>query len=191
MSLTDHTQPIADRFQQQAAEIAAILADPDVRLADDVQYYRFGELAKAAIGNLHQLHDLVNLSRHKGHNLTLARLPEMLDQFPPDTPVRYDHGGQAERNFAPYRGNHNHAAVRQHKPYMTPPPATAGQLSYDARNAPTLPHITHKGDEVRLYGQSPVWQAEYGESRGREVVDVQTDEQGHVVLVTADTEPRC
>ena len=34
--ITD-TRPIHDRFQQQAAEIATILADPDVRLADDAQ----------------------------------------------------------------------------------------------------------------------------------------------------------
>ena len=183
------TQPINDRFQQQAAEIAATLADPDDRLADDAQYYRFGDLARNAIANLHQLRDLVNLSRHTGSNLTLARLAELLDQFPPDTPVRYDNGGQPARNFDPYRGNYNHAAMRQHTPYMNPPPATAGQLAYDARSAPHMLHIAYKGDEVRLYSQSPVWLAEYGESRGHAVVDVQTDEQGHVVLITTDPEP--
>ena len=185
----NETQPIHDRFQQQAAEIAAMLSDPDVRLADDAQYHRFGDLARNATASLHELRDLVNLSRHTGRNLTLARLAEMLDQFPLDTPVCYDTGDQAERNFDPYQGNLNHAAMRRHSPYMNLPPATAAQLAYDARRAPNLPHITRKGDEVRLYSQSPVWQAEYGESRGRAVVDVQTGEQGHVVLITTDPEP--
>lgn len=182
-------QPVNDRFQQQAAEIAAILADPDARLAEEVQYHQFRDLIGTAIGDLRQLRDLVSLSRHTARNLTLARLAELLDQFPPDTPVCYDNGGQVARNFDPYQGNLNHAAMRRHRPYMNPPPATAGQLAYDARSAPNLPHITRKGDEVRLYSQSPVWLAEYGESQGRAVVDVQTDEQGHVVLVTTDPEP--
>ena len=114
----------------------------------------------------------------------------MLEQFPPDAPVRYDNGGPAARLFDPYRGDYNHAAMSRHRPVMNLPPATAGQLAYDARSAPNLPHIAYKGDEVRLYSQSPVWLAEYGESRGRAVIDVQTDEQGQVVLVTADPKPR-
>lgn len=94
-NLTYDIKLVADRFRQQAAEIAAILSDPDIRLADEAQHYRFGDLVRAAIGNLNQLHDLVNLSRHTGRNLTLARLAEMLDQFPPETPARYDNGAQA------------------------------------------------------------------------------------------------
>lgn len=55
---------------------------------------------------------------------------------------------------------------------------------------PICPTLPNKGDEVRLYSQSPVWKAEYGDSRGRAVVDAQAHEQGGVVLVTADPEPR-
>ena len=190
MKFIDEIKTAADRFQQQAAEIAAILADPGVRLADEAQHYQFRGLAEAAAENLCQLRDLTALSRHSGHNLTLLQLAELLENHSADAPVRFDTGDKPPHHFDTYRGDYNHAALGTHRPTHRLPPPTAGELARAARNATNMPYIAYKGDEVRLYGQSPVWQAEYGESGGRPVVDAHADAQGDVVLVTAEPEPR-
>ena len=190
MKFIDEIKTAADRFQQQAAEIAAILADPDVRLAEEAQHYQFKGLAAAAAENLCRLRDLAGLSRHSGHNLTLLQMAELLEKHPADAPVRFDAGHKPTNHFDPYRGDYNHAALGTYRPTHRLPPPTAGELARAARNATNLPHISYKGNEAWLYGQSPVWQAEYGESGGRPVVDVHADAQGDVVLVTAEPEPR-
>ena len=190
MKFIDEITTAADRFQQQAAEIAAILADPDVRLADGAQHYQFKGLTEAAAENLCRLRDLTALSRHNGRNLTLFQLAELLEKHSADAPARFDTGDKPPHHFDTYRVDYNHAALGTYKPTHRLPPPTAGDLARAARNATNLPYISYKGNEAWLYGQSPVWQAEYGESSGRAVVDVHADEQGNVVLVTAEPEPR-
>ena len=182
-------QATADEFRQQAAEINAILADPEIRLADDTQHFRFKQLADDAAHSLSQMRDLLNLSQHNGRNLTLTELADLLEQHPPEAPVYFDTGDTPGHYFNPYRGGSSHAALTGYGPDQPQAPPSAGKLASEARSAPQMPHTAYKGGEVRLYGHSPVWYAEYWQSRGRPVVGVGLDEQGRVILATADPEP--
>ena len=116
-------------------------------------------------------------------------MADLLEQHPPDAPVRYDTGDTPGHYFAPYRGGICHAALAAYPPDRPQTPPTAGGLVGDARCAPHAPHTAYKGGKVRLYEHSPVWQADFDQSRGRPIVGVQADGQGTIVLVTAEPEP--
>ena len=186
MNLVDDINPIADQFRQQAAEISDILGNPDIRLTDAEQRRRFVDLSISATQNLRRLRDLVSLSAYNERNLTLFQLAERLEQRPPDAPVRFDIGGEPTQIFYAYPVGNAHIALGKYSPWHAIPLPNTGQLAKAARNAPHEVHAPTRGYAVNLYNQSPVWMAEYDEFPSRMIVDVQADEQGCVVLVTAE-----
>ena len=186
MNLIAGINPIADQFQQQAAEISAILANPDIRLTDEEQCRRFAELAITATMNLRRLRDLVSLSAYNERNLTLVQLAERLERHPADAPVRFDIGGEPTQIFYAYPVGNAHIALGKYSPWHPIPLPNTGQLAKAARNTPNEVHAPTRGYAVNLYNESPVWMAEYDEFPGRMIVDVQADDQGCVVLVTEE-----
>ena len=186
MNLIEGINPIADQFRQQAAEISAILANPDIRLTDEEQCRRFVDLSISATQNLRRLRDMIHLSAYHGRNLTLLQLAERLERHPADAPVRFDIGGEPTHIFYAYPVGNAHIALGKYSPWHPIPLPNTGQLAKAARNTPNEVHAPTRGYAVNLYNESPVWMAEYDEFPGRMIVDVQADEQGCVVLVTEE-----